>query len=104
MTDQLNLQTLSVDGSRLRYAAFRYIWLTSVLFSVGYPNSRRWRGLCSGRDDVVGREGRAGADGDDLADDADRTAHGAIADIIDRRLVALIALLITLCGVTAPVS
>ncbi|MCC8955777.1 MFS transporter [Bradyrhizobium sp. Pear77] len=103
MTDQPKLQTFSVGGvtAPLRYIAFRYIWLASVLSNLGI---------------LIRGVGAAWAM-TEITSSADKVAlvqtattlpvmlialpAGAIADMHDRRLVALVALSIAFCGVTA---
>ncbi|RXG90917.1 MFS transporter [Bradyrhizobium vignae] len=103
MTDQPKLQRLSRDGvaAPLRYTAFRYIWIASVLSNLGI---------------LIRGVGAAWAM-TEMTSSADMVAlvqtattlpvmlialpAGAIADMHDRRLVTLVALSIALCGVTA---
>ncbi|KRP99753.1 MFS transporter [Bradyrhizobium pachyrhizi] len=103
MTDQPKLQTLSVDGitAPLRYAVFRHVWLASLLSNLGV---------------LIRGVGAAWAM-TEMTSSADEVAlvqtatmlpvmlialpAGAIADMHDRRRVALVALSIALCGVTA---
>ncbi|MGY4447461.1 MFS family permease [Bradyrhizobium sp. i1.3.1] len=100
MTDQPKLQTFSVTAP-LRYAVFRHVWLASLLSNLGI---------------LIRGVGAAWAM-TEMTSSADKVAlvqtatslpvmlialpAGAIADMYDRRLVALIALSIALGGVTA---
>ncbi|WP_026202455.1 MFS transporter [Bradyrhizobium sp. WSM2793] len=103
MTDLPKAQTFRVDGitAPLRYAAFRHIWLASLLSNLGI---------------LIRNVGAAWAM-TEMTSSADKVAlvqtafmvpvmlisllAGAIADMYDRRLVALAALCIALCGTTA---
>ncbi|MCC8946636.1 MFS transporter [Bradyrhizobium sp. Arg62] len=103
MTKLSNRQTFSVDGvtAPLRYAVFRHVWLTSLLSNLGI---------------LIRGVGAAWAM-TEMTSSADKVAlvqtatslpvmlialpAGAIADMHDRRLVALIALSIALGGVIA---
>ncbi|MFK4529216.1 MFS family permease [Bradyrhizobium japonicum] len=104
MTDLSKLQTFSgVDdiSAPLRHAAFRYIWLASLLSNLGI---------------LIRGVGAAWAM-TEMTSSADKVAlvqtalmlpgmlislpAGAIADMYDRRLVTLVALSIALCGATA---
>ncbi|MCK1589093.1 MFS transporter [Bradyrhizobium sp. 169] len=103
MTDAPKRQTLSVDGvtAPLRYAAYRNIWLASLLSNLGI---------------LIRGVGAAWAM-TEMTSSADKVAlvqtattlpvmlfslpAGAIADMHDRRLVAMSALSIALCGVAA---
>lgn len=102
MTDQPESRSVSIDGvtAPLRYAAFRQIWLASLLSNLGI---------------LIRGVGAAWAM-TEMTSSADKVAlvqtattlpvmlvalpAGAIADMHDRRLVALVALSIALCGVT----
>lgn len=103
MTDQPKFRSFNADGvtAPLRYAAFRQIWLASLLSNLGI---------------LIRGVGAAWAM-TEMTSSADKVAlvqtattlpvmlialpAGAIADMHDRRLVALVALSIALCGVTA---
>lgn len=103
MTDLPKAQMFSVDSvvAPLRYAAFRHIWLASLLSNLG----------------VLIRSVGAAWAMTELTSAADKVAlvqtalmlpvmlislpAGAIADMYDRRVVALVALSIALCGATA---
>lgn len=103
MTEQSKPETLSVDGitTPLRYATFRRIWLASVLSNLGI--------LIQG----VG----AAWSMIEMSSSANKVAlvqtalllpamliampAGAIADMHDRRVVALVALSIAFCGATS---
>lgn len=103
MTDLPKPLTFSVDGvaAPLRYATFRHIWLASVLSNLG----------------VLIRSVGAAWAMTEMTSSADMVAlvqtalmlpvmlislpAGAIADMYDRRVVALVALSIALCGAIA---
>lgn len=103
MTDLPSGQTFSIGGvtAPLRYAAFRDIWLASLLSNLGI---------------LIRGVGAAWAM-TEMTSSADKVAlvqtafmlpvmlislpAGAIADMYDRRLVTLVALSISLCGATA---
>ncbi|WP_024520965.1 MFS transporter [Bradyrhizobium sp. Tv2a-2] len=103
MTDLLKPHTLSVDGiaAPLRYAPFRHIWLASLLSNLGI---------------LIRGVGAAWAM-TEMTSSADKVAlvqtalmlpvmfislpAGAVADMYDRRVVTLVALLISFCGATA---
>ncbi|QRM32987.1 MFS transporter [Microvirga sp. VF16] len=103
MTDPLKPQTISGDGvtAPLRYPAFRRIWLASLLSNLGI---------------LIQGVGAAWAM-TQITSSADKVAlvqtalllpvmlialpAGAIADMHDRRIVALVALAIEICGATA---
>lgn len=103
MTDPSKPRTFSVDGITvpLRCATFRHIWLASVLSNLGI---------------LIQGVGAAWAM-TEMSSSADQVAlvqtalmlpvmliampAGAIADMYDRRVVALVALSIALCGATA---
>ncbi|MCK1468812.1 MFS transporter [Bradyrhizobium sp. CW10] len=102
MTDSDNSQPFRVDGitAPLRYASFRRIWLASLLSNLGILI--QWVG--------------ASWTMTELTSSADKVAlvltalmlpvmlismpAGAIADMYDRRIVALVALSIAFCGAT----
>ncbi|RXH24780.1 MFS transporter [Bradyrhizobium zhanjiangense] len=101
MTDQLKLQTPRVGSviAPLRYSAFRYIWLASVLSNLGILI----RGVGAA---WAMTEMTSAADEVALVQTATMLPvmlialpAGAIADMYDRRLVMLFALLIALGGV-----
>lgn len=103
MTDPPKAQTFSVDNiiAPLRYASFRQIWLASLLSNLG---------------SLIQYVGAAWAM-TEMTSAADKVAlvltalmlpvmlisipAGAIADMYDRRIVALVALSIAFCGATA---
>lgn len=103
MTTSSDLQTSSVDGisAPLHYPTFRRIWLASLLSNLGI---------------LIQGVGAAWAM-TEMTSSADKVAlvqtalllpvmlvampAGAIADMYDRRIVMLLALLIALCGATA---
>ncbi|MBP0114379.1 MFS transporter [Bradyrhizobium vignae] len=103
MTTPSDLQTSSVDGitAPLRYPTFQRIWLASLLSNLGI---------------LIQGVGAAWAM-TEMTSSADKVAlvqtalllpvmlvampAGAIADMYDRRIVMLVALLIALCGATA---
>lgn len=103
MTDPSNPQTFRVEGitAPLRYASFRRIWLASLVSNLGI---------------LIQFVGAAWAM-TEMTSSANKVAlvmtalmlpvmlismpAGAIADMYDRRIVALIALSIALCGATA---
>ncbi|MDI3567592.1 MFS transporter [Bradyrhizobium sp. Arg816] len=103
MTEQSKPETFSVDGitTPLRYPTFRRIWLASILSNLGI--------LIQG----VG----AAWSMTEMSSSADKVAlvqtalmlpamliaipAGAIADMYDRRVVALVALSIAFCGATS---
>lgn len=100
MTDQPKPQTFWVDSiiAPLRFATFRHIWLSSLLFNLGV---------------MIRNVGAAWAM-TELTSSADKVAlvqtalalpvmlislpAGAIADMYDRRAVTLVAIAISLCG------
>ncbi|MET4121163.1 MFS family permease [Bradyrhizobium sp. JR1.5] len=102
MTDQAKTETLSVGGitAPLRYPFFRRIWLASLFSNLGI---------------LIQGVGAAWAM-TEMTSSADKVAlvqtalmlpvmliampAGAIADMYDRRIVALVALSIALCGAT----
>ncbi|QOZ36428.1 MFS transporter [Bradyrhizobium sp. CCBAU 53421] len=103
MTDPLNPNTFSVDGitEPLRHGTFRHIWLASLFSNLGI---------------LIQGVGAAWAM-TEMTSSADKVAlmqtalmlpvmliampSGAIADMYDRRVVALVALSIALCGASA---
>ncbi|MCC8967879.1 MFS transporter [Bradyrhizobium sp. Pear76] len=103
MIDSPKPQAFSVDGvaAPLRYTAFRHIWLASLLSNLA----------------VMIRGVGAGWAMTEMTSSADRVAlvqtaftlpvmlislpAGAIADMYDRRVVALVSLSIALCGLAA---
>jgi MFS family permease len=103
MTDRPKLRTFSVDGvtAPLRCAAFRNIWMASLLSNLG--NLIRGVGAAWAMTEMT-----ASADKVALVQTATALPvmlislpAGAIADMHDRRLVTLVALSIALCGVGA---
>ncbi|MCK1574176.1 MFS transporter [Bradyrhizobium sp. 174] len=103
MTDRPKLQKFSVDGvtAPLRCATFRNIWLATLLSNLG--NLFRGVGAAWAMTEMT-----ASADKVALVQTATALPvmlislpAGAIADMLDRRLVTLVALSIALCGAGA---
>lgn len=103
MTEQSKPETFSVDGitTPLRYATFRRIWLASVLSNLGILI--QGVGAAWSMTEMSSSAGKVALVQTALMLPAMLIAMpaGAIADMHDRRVVALVALTIAFCGATS---